>query len=606
MHEDAHIDEEPDFKPKSRLPLYAFLLALLGGAGILAYSAMTAVQPLKVLVAVAFDGKYWFDGSEASATITDEINEQLAALGFEPVKPGDPEVLALLEGVDGNLELARKKLNAAYLIEGELTPTVIEHPIEGGYFEARIEGEVRLLAHDGAEPFGTKVTGWSGAKDKARALQLVAGGTAPQLAAAEIIPKLLQHPTIAALLEGDATTVGKLAPAAKFAKVRAQKLSAIADTYPAHALRRQEKEKGPVPVTYLGDTSKEDSICGTGPGGYLVKTEDTRIFVSPRDNRERVLSDMETLTWRQPGGESTTLWSGYNVPNYPSASADGRTVAMCEDIFGWAKTVTIIDAEGARRLRLDPEKRFSGFELSPNGSRVAFYERACRKCEGEVVALETAGEGPEVFRMAAQGGRFEGMVWTSASMMGLLYEPPEAPAGDEVEGDGVEEDAQPAIPAGFEAEGQSLFLIDVGGTKIPRRVYTAEPGERLSWPVASPEGDRVAFASRRATGPGLLVVTVADGAALFVPVDARGVTALDFSPDGARIAFNVTTSRGRDEEVAVWDGVNVAVLTNNPFRDRYPKFSADGHTLFFESLDKDPQRPKRHVSLIASVPASVP
>lgn len=89
----------------------------LGGAGLAALLLRQPLSPTKVLIAAELDG-YWWEGSEASATITDVFGTRLSALGFEPVKAGDPKVMQVLEQARSPSEAA-KALGAAFVVSAQ-------------------------------------------------------------------------------------------------------------------------------------------------------------------------------------------------------------------------------------------------------------------------------------------------------------------------------------------------------------------------------------------------------------------------------------------------------------------------------------------------------
>lgn len=627
------LEDEVAIRRPARWPVAVILLGVLGGGGWFFYRVSTAPDPLKVLVAVELDG-HWYEGSVPAARFADELNQSLEELGFVPVRPGDPEVVAALEAADGDARRAARKLRAGYVVGGRVKLEVIEHPVQGGYFEVRADGDLEVFhVHDDA-PEKVAVQAWSGARQKARAISLLADGSLALKATAQVIPPLLRHPVLAELLEGDAKTIGKLRQAKDYLDTRTQQLGTVEKAYPAYAQRRLDGEKGPAKVTYHGPFSGEDALAGTGPGGYLVKTEDVRPFVSPKKRDLRYFEALETLEWRTPEGEAKVLWSGYNVYSYPGASRDGRTVGLVEDLFGWAKTVTIITADGtSKRLKVDPDHRYSNLEPSPTGRYVALYDRECRRGCPDRISVLRVEDGAELMMADNEGGTFGGFGWLDDGRLAVLHTPGVVDLGDEdddgAEDDGADEDGaggegdepvagEPAAPAAegeaptpaaparrFDSVAQTLWAVPVeGGPAEP--LLTVEEGVDLQWMSVGPDGKRVAFAARNPGGRGIAVFDIAGGALNLHLVDGN-TSAPNWSPDGRRITFNLIPydGRGSDEEIAVMsaDGGDVTILTDNAHRDRYPRFSHDGQRIYYESLGKDPNFPRRGVAVIASVPA---
>src|SRR5262245_50380526 len=141
VSEKAAPDSLEALVPKRRLwPVFAVIGVVLAGAGFLVVRALTATDPLRILVAIDLDG-YWWEGSEPAAKLADELSSQLGELGFEPVKGGDPKVMKVLESAK-DPKAAAKKLGAGFIIEAHLAPEIVEHPIKGGYFEVRVDAPV--------------------------------------------------------------------------------------------------------------------------------------------------------------------------------------------------------------------------------------------------------------------------------------------------------------------------------------------------------------------------------------------------------------------------------------------------------------------------------
>lgn len=614
---DAFDDDALDYVPRSKTPiLIAILLVLAGGGGYLAWSIMTAVEPLRVLVAIDFDG-HWYEGSKPAAKLVDDVSGQLAALGFEPVEGGDPAVMETLEKAS-DLRSAAKSLKAAWVVGGRVKTEITEHPVDEGdpYLEVRAVTDIEVyhVEDEDADTIRHQTQSWSGSKDKARALNMLAGGVAAEKIGAKVVPSLVNHPRIATQLFGEgkdkkgmnAEIAGKLRKAETYSQSSFSQLKTARAASAAFKIRRLEGEKGAAKVTYHGKMIEDDGIIGAGPKGFLVKTEDEELYVDPDNNKLRRLESLETLAWKTPASTpdtaptATVLWSGYNIYSYPGVTQDGKIAALVEDLFGWAKTVTLILEDGtAKRLKIDGEKRFSSLKPSPTGKAVALYERACRKCVDELVVL--AADGAERFRTGNEGGTLHGFAWISDDKLLIMHSPKRVP----LEGD--EEAAEPDEARLFNAVDQTIWLLDLAASKpAVESVHIVDMDVSLSWVRVSHDFKKVAFAASTKDGPAIGVLDIAARVLEFHPTPG-GVSAPNFSPDGKWIAFNIwpEDQRGRDEEIGIMpaSGGPVQVLTDNRYRDRYPYFSHDSAQIFYESLDKDPNfNGRRSISVIASVP----
>ena len=609
-------DDALDYVPRSKTPLLIVILLLLaGGGGYLAWSIMTAVEPLRVLVAIDFEGQ-WYEGSKPAAKLVDDVSQQLASLGFEPVEGGDPAVMETLERAE-DLRAAARSLKAAWVVSGRVKTDITEHPVDEGapYLEVRAITDVEVFHVEDANDQSVRhqTQSWSGSKDKARAFELLAGGVAAEKIGAKVVPSLVNHPRIATQLFGEgkdkkgmnAEIAGKLRKAEQYSQSSYSQLKTAREASAAFKIRRLEGEKGPVKVTYHGNMTEDDGIIGAGPKGFLVKTEDEELFVDPDNNKLRRLEALETLAWKTPvltpntPPTATILWSGYNIYSYPGVTNDGKIAALVEDLFGWAKTVTLILEDGtAKRLKIDGEKRFSSLKPSPTGKSVALYERACRECVDELLVL--AADGSERFRAANEGGTLHGFAWISDDKLLIMHSP------KRVALEGAEEAAAPDEARLFNAVDQTIWLLDLAGPKpLIADIHIVDMDVTLSWVRVSHDFKQVAFAARTKDGPAIGVLDIAARALRFHPTPGE-VSAPTFSPDGKWIAFNIwpEEQRERDEEIGVIasTGGTVKVLTDNRYRDRYPYFGHDNATIYYETLDKDPNfNGRRSVSVIASV-----
>ena len=109
-------------------------------------------------------------------------------------------------------------------------------------------------------------------------------------------------------------------------------------------------------------------------------------------------------------------------------------------------------------------------------------------------------------------------------------------------------------------------------------------------PAMSPDGQRIAFIRRPLPGSGRpgrpeIYVMNVDGSGLTnLAGDPSAFTALGFSPDGQRIAFQ--SSREGNSEIYTMnlDGSTLTNLTNNAASDQLPAFAPDGRRIAFVRL----------------------
>ncbi|MCC6559556.1 MAG: PD40 domain-containing protein [Polyangiaceae bacterium] len=570
--------------PKRRIwPVLLIFAVIVAGAGGLAWRWLREPAPLRVLVAIDLDG-YWWEGSAPAAALADKLAEHLSKIGFEPVRGGDPEVAAALERSRSPEEAARR-LRAAFVVTAHLRADVQEHPVQGGYFEARVDAPIEVRHIDDEAGQAGRLVAWSGAKQKPEALRLLAGSLA-NMAFDEVLPRLIGHRTIRAMFEGsDVKHAAQVNPAKSYVAYRDKKLAEAAAAYEQAAKARAEAAKGPEAITYHGAMSAQDGLGGTGAEGFLVKTADVTPFISPATMDLGWITRLETVAWRAPGGASRVLWSGYHVFSNPSAAPEGAPVIFVEDLFGWAKTLTVVEADGAsRRLRVDAEHRFVDPALAPGGKAAALEDRACRECPGGLLVV-AASDGHALFEKPAGGdpadpeavGELGGRAWLDASRLAFLFTPPPGEPG--------------ALPR------QELWIVDISSDPpAASAVFTGSEREAYASPAASRGGRLIAMELRGPDGPRVAIYDVAAGK--MTSHDAGGhARSPAFSPDEARVAVSLEG----DIAVVSLDSGATRRLTSNEHLERRPVFSADGARIYFESIGADPVFPKRGVSVIASV-----
>lgn len=578
--------EEPLFVPTRAIwPFLAAAAIALGVGGFFLHRFLTAPEPLEVLIAIDFYGTPW-SGSEPSVELADKLADRLAKLGFAPVRI-DPETRATLAKAKSPLDAA-ESMHASFVVTGKLTPALIEHPIAGGYFELRTDASIEVRHVRDARGTEVRVAGFAGSKQKADGPKLLARALADKSFDA-VLGGMARHPSVVALFEGggDPYLAGRVTLAREYLKARdrsVRRAAALTDEVrDAHA----KGEKGPVPVTYHGPFTAQDSLSGASPGGVLVKTADITPFFSPDTRDLGYYESLETLEWRPfttgpdgAGAGKKQLWSGYHVFSYAAAAPEGAPAVFVEDIFGWAKTITVVDGAGAsKRLRVDPSHRYIGPRVAPGGKAAAIYDRDCQKCPDGLLVLSLE-DGATLFKTEADEGRISGYAWIDARRLAFA----QLPMGTltqviRVVDVGVK---PAAVSPLFRAKEEEWFVVSAasaGGAKLAIEIHGARP-ERLG--VLDTLSTEL---TRHDVGGGAAWPT--------------------FSPDGKSITFELTPTDTYRVEIAILDlaGGKTRVLTENPFEDHYPVFSADGSRIFYETRTRDRSFPSRPLSVIASVPA---
>lgn len=191
-------DSIPMVLPRRRpWPLLIAALVVLSTIAFFVVRSMRAPQPLRVLVAIDLDGKWW-EGSAPAAALADRLAARMMKLGFEPVRAGDPDVAKTLETYKSPLDAARK-LHAAFVITAEIAPATIEHNLpKGSYFESRGEAQIFVQSLEGKPVDAGTIATFGGARERPRALEMLAIALADQAFDA-VMPALLNDVSIAAV-----------------------------------------------------------------------------------------------------------------------------------------------------------------------------------------------------------------------------------------------------------------------------------------------------------------------------------------------------------------------------------------------------------------------
>jgi hypothetical protein len=602
-----------------RRPMWPFAVGFFAIVATIAgfmYWKSTRPEPLRVLVAIDLEGTWW-DGSKPAAELADELAELLKKVGFEPVKGGDPEVDKILSNAKSPEEAARK-LKAAFVITATFKPDYIEHPIAGGYTEVRIEAPltVRHILDAEGKAVEARVSTWSGARTKERALSLMSSELASNVFA-EASTAMMEHPTIATMIASDdIKAISQLQDAKAYVTRKAEKLDRARRAY-EFVEKEHSEAKQLKPITYHSPWSADDAVGGTGPEGVLVRTRGVRPFVSPRSPDLKYTIELETLAWRSPDGKDKPVWKGYHLFSYPSASSAGAPIVFVEDIFGWAKTLTVVDAAGAaKRVRLEPEIRFIDPKIGKSGQYIATYERSCQRCD-TVFAVLSAADGKTLY--------IRGAATTSTNVDGVPHELSEVDESfggfawldesrailtarrSEPLDDALAADDEQGKPAGKKKESDKdketlARVLVLDASKSNAKMETLVPLDDTSrWgaPAVSRDAKLLAICVTSDTGSDLAIVDIA---AKSVKKTSAAVGCADptFSPDGSMVTF----SEGSDIYVYRLTDGRADALTKNEDRERYPVFSSDGKRVYFETLRDDPNFGSRGLSVVSSVEVS--
>jgi hypothetical protein len=530
-------------------------------------------EPLRVLVAIDVGGVWW-QGSRASAALSSSLAARLERLGFDAVRPGDPEVNAAL-AKEKSVEGAVRRVRASFLIKGTLVPETEDFASAGGQAIARSEGPLSLAFQDEPAVELGRVESWATAKTPDEAVIALAESLGDSVFD-RVFPALFEHRTVRELVErGDAAEKGRLARAKGYADLRRSKLDEARRAYEKLASARDGN------VRYHGPGDRNAGLCGAGAAGFLTKIDAVTPFYSPDSRELAQILLPERVAWVAADGKERNLFTSYGLHGYAAAAPAGAPVVVVEDLFGWGRAVTAIDAAGQKkRLRVDVARWPSDPKVAPGGGLVALWERGCRGCPPTVVVLD-AVSGAERHRGDPAQALLGGFAWLDAQRLALL-----------------ERSTKPTLvpePTQKPAIVQTLTLVDFGRSPPLLELLHEAQNEGLSALAASTNGRFLALARRAEDGKELAVFDVtARSMATFTALAADNPA---LSARGDLVAYE----RGGDIALLERATGQSRQLTNSADVERYPLFSADDASVVFESRAADPVFTKRTTSVIASV-----
>jgi serine/threonine protein kinase/Tol biopolymer transport system component len=362
-----------------------------------------------------------------------------------------------------------------------------------------------------------------------------------------------------------------------------------------YLLPRAGRSAAPVQATFIRLTDAGSATFPTlSPDGgtfvYVKATRPGRLDLY----RQRVgEGSAVNLTARLPGSATQPAWS-----------PDGSTLAFRSEPGGG---IYLMAAKGGA---VRPVTDF-GFNpaWSPDGTELlvateGISDPRVRKSRSEVWRVDEAGNrrrlipgdavqpswSPHGRRIAYWGipaGSSDRAIWTQAAAGGepvlvlrdryLSWSPVWSPDGGYL---------YFASDRGGSMNLWRLPIDEDSGKVLGRPEAITAPSEWNGLPSLSRDGKRILFAisEKRADleSVPLAAATLAAGRPTPVMPGSRGVRSCDVSPDGKQVAFHSSIPQ-EDLFVMRPDGGGVRQLTHDVARDRYPRWSADGARLVFQS-----------------------
>jgi Tol biopolymer transport system component len=241
----------------------------------------------------------------------------------------------------------------------------------------------------------------------------------------------------------------------------------------------------------------------------------------------------------------------------PAFSPSGNRIAFVRTLIDGIQDIYVVSAKGGTATRVTSDStRIAGFDWAPSGD--------------EIVFASDRGGNSGLWRVAVSGGDPE---WITTASEGTQIQHPTL--------------AQQGTSLAF---AQQSGQVNIWKVQHPTN-YADASAERLisstrwdSNPDISPDGARLAFASRRSGYPEIWTATAA-GAELkqITSLEAYGTQTPRWSPDGARIAFASRSGGHSDIYIVNRKGFRPQRVTQHSGEDLFPTWSHDGRALYFTS-----------------------
>jgi len=247
----------------------------------------------------------------------------------------------------------------------------------------------------------------------------------------------------------------------------------------------------------------------------------------------------------------------------PAVSPDGHWIAFTRSVSFYAREIFVVSIHGgaARQLTFDHQPTY-GATWTADSREIVFSSNRGRGGEslwrisvngGTPRRLLASGEGNEFYpSISRQGNR---VVYTESFTDTNIYE---------------------YASPGF-------------GDTVPPRRFSGPKGLILSSrrddsPSISPEGERIAFVSKRSGNEEIWVCDRrAGGAVQLTSFNGPGTGTPRWSPDGQWIAFDSIAAGNSDIYVIKPDGSIPKRLTTGPHSNYMPSWSTNGKWIYFKS-----------------------
>lgn len=312
-------------------------------------------------------------------------------------------------------------------------------------------------------------------------------------------------------------------------------------------------------------------------------------FISDRKGRNTIYSiNADGTGLREISDASSALNRDITGVHTMTISPDGKQIAFGTAAFpSGTSDIYTINADGSNLRNLTHQPALDLYPAwSPDGTRIAFISN--RNGKGEVCIMRPDGTDFRVIGQAVITYPGFAPAWSpdgrclafldqnsrvniadlSSNELRNISQGPDLFATNPIW-------SPNSVQVGFQAEGD-IYIMNADCSRLHN--LTDDSSDENWYPSWSPDGKKIAFASKRDGGEHIYTIDLTDLKIRKLTDDSAPDIAPFWSPDGTEIVFHRGVKRNNyyfvDEEVWMMfaDGSNQHNLTNSPAADRWPRW----------------------------------
>ncbi|MEO1273487.1 MAG: hypothetical protein AAFX99_35835, partial [Myxococcota bacterium] len=359
-------------------------------------------------------GQWWAVGEgqgEASRRFVMGLKAPMEEVGFSLIDPGNDDHRAVIDGSSSNVEdlISRaRRLGAGVLIHGTLKPSLETVVADSEAYELILEGDVEVLLtdQDKPDPKVIPMRQMVGAADRQDAIRLAANAVA-DFYFDEVAAAIMSMPEVDRLFDKatrtpeQAKVAVELKPARNMTQLYFDALRERDAQIAAFEKDWKEQDAGDVPIQRLSPFGREDYLVGVLPNGegVVATVKMRRLYWQRRQLRLTSVWLPERLDIIGRQREQSLLYETYNIYGVPARpSRDGGQIGLITDDHGDRLSLRGLTrkpggvTEEVKLLHSIPNGIMTAPLVSPDGVKIAFLHRTCKRCNNTLNLISASGD----------------------------------------------------------------------------------------------------------------------------------------------------------------------------------------------------------------------